>query len=88
MDANTIVFERLAILETKAKAAHERIDRMEIGVREDLADIKKSVHVLSSEIRVMFGEIKYARGGIAVLCAVAGAAGFIGSLLAKLLFRS
>ena len=35
--------ERIGTLAAKASAAHERIDRLEVGLREDLKEIKKDL---------------------------------------------
>lgn len=42
------MWERIGTISAKAAAAHDRIDKLEIGLRSDLKDIKEELKAISA----------------------------------------
>ena len=60
--------ERVGVLDAKVTAAHSRLDRMEVGIREDLKEIKKDVKDLN-------GHMNRGKGWAAAALMIASAVG-------------
>lgn len=67
--------ERLVSLTDKADAAHRRVDKMELIVREDMREIKKELQYISAHIN-------RSKGWAAAALLLAGV---LGSLITKLI---
>lgn len=77
--------ERVAIVNEKAAAAHARVDKLEAGIREDLAEIKNSLASLAKETKNVNDWMNRAKGWAAAGLFVAGILGVVGGVLARLL---
>jgi len=69
------VREKLGALDAKVTAAHGRVDRLELLIREDLKDLKTEIHALSAYMNK-------GKGWSAAMLLLSGSAG---ALIIKLL---
>lgn len=69
------IYERLAILDGKISAAHSRVDKIEILIREDLAEVKK-------DLKIVVAWMNRSLGWAAAFLFVGGV---LGSLITKLI---
>lgn len=75
-DSISDIRERLGELSAKAGAAHGRLDRLEIGIREDLKGIQ-------DELKAISAWMNRGKGWAAAALLIAGAAGAAAMELAK-----
>lgn len=72
---DTDIRERIGALAEKATAAHSRIDRLEVGLREDLKEIQKELKDLATDMSKSKG----------LTSAIVGGAGFLGAILSQVI---
>lgn len=76
------VQERIVALDGKIGAAHARIDKMELLIRDELKDIKVNFKEMSGELKEVIAYMNRGRGWAAAALLVAG---MVGGLVAKVL---
>lgn len=80
------IIERMALVEAKASAAHERLDRNELGTREQLKEIKEGIREISDELKLVVGWMNRSLGWAAAAVFIAGLLGSgVTALVSKLL---
>lgn len=82
----TLLQERVAVVETKANAAHSRIDKMEAFLRDDIRDlkseIKQDMKKMESNLEDVVNFINRSKGMFAVIVLISG---FIAWIIQKII---
>ncbi len=78
------LLERVVVIEGKTSAAHQRIDKMESGIREDLDEIKAGLKEMSQELKDVIGWMNRGKGWAAAAILIAGA---VGGVVSKVIFK-
>lgn len=81
------IYEKMGQMDAKISAAHDRVDRLEAGVRDDLEDIKECMKDLGADIKVLNANMNRGKGWTAAILFLAGSAGAGLVELLALIFR-
>ena len=83
--------ERVAVVENKVSAAHDRIDKMDSIMREDLKeikhDIKENIDSLTSKVNVLINLGERWKGMAAIGILTCGAVAFIIQTVLSTIFK-
>lgn len=80
------ILERVALVEAKATALHDRLDRTESGVKEQLKEIKQTLAEISAELKAVVGWMNRSLGWAAAGAMVASLmGGLVTALVTKFL---
>lgn len=87
----TMLQERVAVVETKSSAAHARIDKMELMLRDDFKEIKESIKNDMKEVRddvkSVVSFIDKSKGIIALITVVAGFLAWVFGKIFEIMFH-
>lgn len=78
------LFERVVKLEAQAKAAHDRIDKTEVLIHQDLKDIKDNFKEMSKELKDVIAWMNRGKGWAAAALLIAS---LVGGIVAKVLVK-
>lgn len=67
--------ERLAIAEEKVRAAHQRMDKFEVDVKEDLHDLLEIIREVQADTKTILAHYNQSIGAKAVIISLAAALG-------------
>lgn len=69
------ILEKVGALDAKLSAAHQRVDRLEIGVRDDLRELKQEFKDLRKDVKALTDHMNRGKGWAAAMLLLAGSAG-------------
>lgn len=70
-----VIVSRLSLLEAKTTAAHQRMDKLDTAVRDDLRDLKSSLKEMSQELKDVMAWMNRGKGWAAASLLVIGLMG-------------
>lgn len=81
MSGLSAIQERVGVICAKADAAHARIDKLELGVRDDLKGMREEFRSLSIELNKVIAWMNQVKGWAAAAVLMSGIIGSVGTAL-------
>lgn len=79
--------ERLVIVEEKAQAFHQRVDKFEVHVKDQLGDMKDQLSDMQSDIKILLAHFNQGIGRTTFIVSISTLLGGAGGFFAERIFQ-